>query len=317
VSAGCVVAVDVGGTSVKTVVVDAAGGVLHSSARATPVAAGPAAVVQAVRAAAGAACAARADVVAVAAVVPGHVDEDAGVARWSANLGWRDVPLRSLLAADLGVPVVVSHDVAAAGVAERTIGAARGVADCLLVVIGTGIAAVVVSGGHEVDGATGLAGELGHLVVVPHGEPCACGQDGCLEVYASAGGISRRYERRAGGPALGAAPIAERLGADPVADSVWAEATGSLATALAAATMLLDPDLIVLGGGLSEAGPALRDPVRAALADRMRWRPAPSVELSPLGGRAGALGAAVLAWRSAGRTDFGAWVSSPAPSPAA
>jgi glucokinase len=226
------------------------------------------------------------------------------VARYAANVGWRDVPLRELLTRDLGLPVAVDHDVRAAGHAERVLGRARGVADCLVVVIGTGIAGVVVSGGAPVRGATDLAGEIGHVPVYPDGDPCACGQRGCTETYASAAAIARRYLARSGRRLTAAEVVAARE-SDPAAAQVWAEATEALGLALTTYTMLLDPSLVVLAGGLSAAGAALREPVRDALAARLAWRPAPPVELSRLAGRAGQYGAALFAWRAAGR-DLGA-----------
>jgi glucokinase len=243
------------------------------------------------------------DVAAAGVVVPGSVDIATGTARYAANLGWRDVPLRGLLAGRLGVPVALDNDVRAAGFAERTLGRARGVAECSLVVIGAGIAAVVVAGGAALRGASDLAGEIGHVPVYPDGDWCACGQRGCLETYASAAAIARRY-RAAGGSAQAssARDVAAARASDPLAGQVWHEATQALGIALASYTMLLDPQLIVLGGGLSEAGEALLEPVRAALTSRLAWRPAPDVELSPLGGRAGRLGAAILAWQLVGRS---------------
>ncbi|MFN2562781.1 MAG: ROK family protein [Jatrophihabitans sp.] len=292
-----VVAVDVGGTSIKAAVLDDRGTTVRRHDAPTPAAEGPDAVVAAVRQAVRDLTGP--DVQAVGVVVPGVVDVAVGVARYSANLGWRDVPLGALLAADLGVPVAIEHDVRAAGHAERVLGRARGVADCLIVVLGTGIAGVVVSGGQHLRGATDLAGEIGHVPVYPDGDPCACGQRGCTETYASAAAIARRYFDRTG-RRLTAEQVAAARSTDVAAAQVWDEAVTALGLALAGYAMLLDPSLVVLAGGLSAAGTALRDPVRAALAARLVWRPAPVVELSPLAGRAGQYGAALFAWRAAG-----------------
>lgn len=302
------VAVDVGGTGVKGMLVGPDGRV-HASAQApTPVREGPDAVVAAVRGFVGDLAGAAEGVVPAAAgvVVPGEVDAAAGIARYSANIGWRDVPLRALLSEDLGVPVVVEHDVRAAGIAELVLGSAQGADDCVIVVIGTGIAAVLVSGGRTVHGATGLAGELGHVPVRPGGETCACGQRGCLETYASAGAVARRYAR-AGGEPLPTTEIVARLGTDPLADRVWAEAIGALTDAVITMTMTMDPSVVVLGGGLAQAGAVLLDPLRDGVAAGLTWRRPPRIELSPLGARAGRYGAAVLAWRAVGITDFAGW----------
>jgi glucokinase len=302
VNGAAVVAVDVGGTSIKAACFTDVGDVLDERTVPTPVGDGPGAVVAEIGAVAREL--ARPGTAAVGVVVPGLVED--GVARYSTNLGWRDVPLREELHAALGVPVTVEHDVHAAGYAECVIGRARDARDALVVVLGTGIAAVVVAGGKPVRGARGMAGELGHLPVYPDGEPCACGQRGCTEVYASAAGIARRYLARTG-VACSAEQLAAALGTDAEAAAVWAEAADALGLALASATLLLDPASVVLGGGLAGAGEALRAPVAEALGARLAWRPSPDVVLSPLAGRAGLYGAALLAWQAAGRDVGGTW----------
>lgn len=299
-----VLALDVGGTSMKAALVARDGEILRRADLQTPVASGPAAIVDALLALAG--DLATPDVRAAGIVVPGVVDVAEGVARYSANLGWRDVPLGARLGTALGVPVVVDHDVRAAGLAERALGRARDVADVLVLVIGTGIAGVLISGGTHVRGATDLAGEIGHLPVYPDGEVCACGQRGCTETYASAAAIARRYVA-AGGEPLSVPEIVAARPSVPLAERIWTEATGALALAVVSYTMLLDPTRIVLAGGLAEAGAALRDPVRAAVAERLVWRPAPEIAVSPLGGRAGLFGAALLAWRAIGEVDVADW----------
>jgi glucokinase len=128
-----------------------------------------------------------------------------------------------------------------------------------------------------------------------------------------AASISRRY-REATGQVAGAREIAGLRSTDAVAARVWDEAIEALAIGLAAATMMLDPALIVVGGGLSAAGAALLDPLREGLARRVRWRRPPPAELSPLGPRAGLLGAAILAGRAAGFSDFSGWSASGFPS---
>ena len=293
---GNVIAIDVGGTSIKAALADRQHTIGPARAVPTPVAEGADAVVAAICTLAREMAAGH-EVVAAGVVVPGVVDGTSGIARYATNLGWRDIPLRDLLAAELGVPVAVGHDVHAAGLAEHRFGRARGVPDCLIVVLGTGIAGVVVAAGEPVRGALGLAGEVGHLPVYPDGEACACGQRGCAEVYASAAGIARRYHARTG-VARPARVIAARLRADPDAARVWADATEALGLALASCTLLLDPSLVVLAGGLAGAGDLLRDPVTEALRARLAWRPVPQVEISPIADRAGLLGAALLAWEA-------------------
>jgi glucokinase len=295
-STSTVVAVDVGGTTIKGAVVDQAGQFLRELSRPTPVVAGPDAVIAALLETI-AELRSGGDAGAVGVVVPGAVDANSGRAVFSANLGFRDVPLREIVGEATGLPAMLEHDVRAAGVAEQKLGATGGVDDYLLAVIGTGIAAVVVSGGRQVVGATGISGELGHIPVWPGGEQCSCGQRGCLERYSSAAAITRRYAEGGGESGLSAGAVLARRAEDANAARVWTEAIEALALAFATCTYLLDPALIVIGGGLSAAGSELLIPVQEELAKLVLWRPVPAVKLSPLGARAGLVGAAVLAHR--------------------
>ena len=288
-----VAAIDVGGTTVKGALVGADGSFSGEVVVPTDVERGPDAVVASVREIARALSAAS-SVRAIGVVVPGSVDPAAGIARFSANLGWRDVPLRALLEQDARLPVALGHDVAAAGLADAACGATVGTQHSLLVVIGTGIAAVVRSAGQVVVGGSGTAGELGHVPVYPDGEPCPCGQRGCLERYASAAAISRAYASL-GGRSISADQVAVLRTSDAAAARAWDRAIDALALALASATMVLDPEVIALAGGLSAAGDALVEPLRASLAVRVTWRPPPRVVVSPLGARAGLIGASLLA----------------------
>lgn len=297
-----VIAVDVGGTSIKAARLDETGRILDRRRVLTPVSDGAEAIVAAIRSVAHELL--HDDVCALGVVAPGEVDAANGVAGYAANLGWRDVPLRAYLEVELGQPVALDNDARAAGLAERTLGRARDVPDCLIVVIGTGIAAVVVAGGVPLVGAARLAGELGHVSVRPDGELCACGQRGCVERYASGAAIARRYAERTG-TAIGADEVAARLTSDPDAAHVWAEATDALGAMLAMATFVVDPSLVVLAGGLARAGETLRAPVQAALATHLAWRSAPDVVTSPLGADAGVLGAGLLAWQHVGHSTSG------------
>jgi glucokinase len=292
-----VLGLDVGGTVMKGLVVDAAGTEVCREQRSTPVSDGPAAVVGAIRGFA-ADLAAGSGVGAAGLAVPGLVDPVAGRARYAANLGWHDVPLAALLEDDLGVPVRVDHDVRTAGLAEAELGAARGCRDFLFVAIGTGVAAAACVGGAMLAGHSGAAGELGHIPIYPDGLPCACGQRGCLEAYASAAAIGRRYASRTG-DTHDATFVAGRLDTDAVAAEVWAEATVALGIALATYCLIADPELIVLGGGLSNAGEALVTPVVKELGARLIWLPTPRVAVAELGSDAGCVGATLLARRAA------------------
>lgn len=292
-----VLAVDVGGTSVKGAVVDADGRLLHLET--LPTGSGEAAVraVQEVVVRLGRAAAERGILVrGVGVVTPGIIDPDAGVVRYASNLDWRDLPLRDRVAVVTDLPVTLGHDVRAAGAAEGVFGQGQGSVDFLHVSIGTGIAAALFAGGRPVLGSDGGAGELGHVPVVDDGEQCPCGQRGCLEVYASGGGMARRYERLAG-RAASAPEIVARLDSDAVAAQVWSDGVRALVRGLAICALLLEPERVVLGGGLAHAGEVLLSPVMKGLEDALVWRRPPEVRLSHLAQDGAVIGAALLALR--------------------
>ncbi len=237
--------------------------------------------------------------------VPGVVDEAAGVARFAANIGWHDAPLGELFGRRLGVPVVVRNDVRAAGLAEARLGAGRGSQDFLLLQIGTGIAGALVVDGRPYSGAHALAGELGHLTVAPGGAACRCGGRGCLETVASAAAVAGRYLERSGqgdaGLVVDAAEVIRRSAAgEAAATQVWGDAVRMLATVLAWYQNMLDPELVVLGGGLARAGAALIDPLRGELGYQLTFQRLPRLAVSDLGDEAGCLGGAMTAWEAAG-----------------
>jgi glucokinase len=336
----CVIGIDVGGTMLKGGVCDRGAAIVHGERRRTARDDAEALVDGIVALAGDLAAEGRrrfgADGVAgIGLAVPGLVDETRGVALRAVNLPWRDLALAAVVGARLGLPALLSHDVRAAAAAEAALGAGRASDDFLFVAIGTGIGAAIVHGGRPFLGAHGRAGELGHVVVEPDGPPCGCGARGCLEAIASAAAIERGYAAAGGGRsggegAGGAVDEGDGAGADarasgrevaalaqagdPVASEVWARAARALGAALADAVALLDPGLVVVGGGLAEAGAQLLDPVAAELAARSRLGPPPRVVAAELGADAGCRGAALLAWRTleSART----WVPNTRPPPA-
>jgi glucokinase len=227
---------------------------------------------------------------------PGVVDSESGLVVLAVNLGWTALPLTEILSARFGVPVALDHDARAAARAERVArqDLGRDADDLVFIPIGTGISATVVSGGSVIVGAAGAAGEFGHVPVVPEGERCSCGQRGCVEVYASAGNILRRYREAGGEHVTDAREVVERIERDRAAALVWQEAIAALATGIVMLTAVLDPAAIVIGGGLSEAGEQLLMPLRRAVAEGLRWRSAPPIEQSLLGPAAALAGAALL-----------------------
>lgn len=296
-----VAAVDVGGTRVKAALVDRSGVEVVSLTQPTPAGLDAPGALVAVVLAAVEGLRRRADrdglpadVSACGVVVPGIVDDAAGIARWSANLGWRDLPVVDPLTTALGLPVALGHDVRAGLVAEARFGAAQGFSNVLFMPIGTGIAGALMLDGHVVV-AEGWSGELGHVQVLPDGPTCGCGARGCLEAVASASAIERAYAvssgQRLGGDAI-AALVAD---ADPVAGAVWACAVDALARAVVMATTLTGVSRVLVGGGLARAGEVLMAPLRDAVVAALTFQREPTIVAAALGDRAGCLGAACLA----------------------
>lgn len=301
-SSGGVLAVDIGGTSIKAEILDAGLTRCAAASAPTPRSNGVrtlSAVIDLGRKLLSGSPAG-AVVSRVGLAVPGVVDVDRGVGVVAANLAWQDMPVTAPVSAALGLPVTMVHDVTAAGLAEWRCGAGRGVDDLAVVVIGTGIAVTLVTGGALVRGGSGQAGELGHVVVRPGGPPCACGQRGCLEAISSARAIADAYTARTGRGVDGAVEVSARLGFDAVAREVWQEAADALGDALLIVRALLAPSRIVLGGGLAGAGEALLAPVRARLERAASLQAAPPVVAAQLGARAGVIGAALAALDAAG-----------------
>jgi glucokinase len=300
----CVIALDLGGTMLKAGLVDERGRTLVERRTPSGREDGPEAVVERLLGAIDELRAAATEhdlaPAAVGLVVPGIVDEAAGVAAYSANFGWRDLPLRALVEERAGLPTAFGHDVRAGGLAEGALGAAKGVDDFLFLAVGTGIAGAIVADGRPVQGG-GFAGEIGHLVVRPGGPRCGCGARGCLEAVASAAAIAARWAERTGVEATAGEVAARAQAGEPAARAVWDEAVDALADALAAAVTLVAPRLVVVGGGLAEAGAQLIDPLDAALEARLTFQRRPRLARARLGDEAGRLGAALLAWRAAGR----------------
>ncbi|MFE9170929.1 ROK family protein [Streptomyces kebangsaanensis] len=297
-----VIALDVGGTGMKAALVAADGSLLHRARRATGRERGPDAVVGgildfAAELRAYGAAHLGGEAAAAGVAVPGIVDEERGVAAYSANLGWRDVPLRDLLAERLDAPVALGHDVRAGGLAEGRIGAGRGADRFLFVPLGTGIAGAIGIDGRVEAGAHGFAGEIGHIVVRPGGLPCPCGQRGCLERFASAAAVGQAWAEACGDPEADAAHCAEAVeSGDARARAVWQEAVDALADGLVTALTLLDPRTLIVGGGLAEAGETLFAPLREAVRRRVTFQKLPSIVPAALGDTAGCLGAGLLAW---------------------
>ncbi|WP_404429913.1 ROK family protein [Microbacterium lacus] len=232
---------------------------------------------------------------AIGVSVPGLVDERTGIVHLAASLDWQDVPMRRLVGEAIGLPVSFGHDVRAAAAAECRLGAATGARTAIVVAIGTGVAASLVIDGAPHSG-DGYAGELGHSLSDPTGERCPCGAVGCLETIASASAIARRYSLKSGIRVAGAREVLHAASAgDPTARAVWAQAIQALAESLARLVAVIAPEIIVIGGGLAQAGPALLDPLRAHLDALLSFHRRPRLERAAFGENAGLIGTALLA----------------------
>ena len=254
---------------------------------------------------------ARPDVLCAGLGIPATIDHDRGVAIQAVNLEISDVPLRDLMRERIGLPVYIDNDANVAALAEFLFGAGRGARNVVMLTIGTGIGGGLILDGEIFRGSTGAAAELGHIVIVEDGLPCQgnCPNHGCVETYASGTAIAREgkaaAEREPDSPlgrALAEGPIVGKtvtqlaMDGDPLATEVVADAGRHLGVALASLANIFNPDVFVIGGGVSAVGDLMLDPAREELTARalppMNKTP---VQLAELGPEAGMIGAAAMA----------------------
>jgi glucokinase len=309
-----VLGIDVGGTSIKVSLIDRAGRLRAGRRVATRRAAGSDAVVDQILETAALRVErhepvpgrprARATIVAIGLVVPGLVDEERGMAVRSVNLGWTNVPLGRRLEERTGLPVALGHDVRSAAMAEHVVGAAVETSDFLFIALGAGVGGAVMLGDNAYRGAHERGGEFGHMSVDRKGPRCTCGARGCVEAFASGSSIGRRYAKLSKrDAAVGSREIGLRVTrGDPLAERVWREAVGALSMGIANYVTLLDPERVVVGGGVSNAGERLLfGPLRREVAGLMpQFASAPPIVRAALGAHAGCVGAGILAWSRLG-----------------
>ncbi len=304
-----VVGIDVGGTKVAAVRVTPTGEILAREVAVTP-ADDTEATLRSMEGVAHALM--TSDVIAVGAGAAGMVGED-GVLLFAPNIAWRGVDLTARLRSAFGLPVAVDNDCTAATFGELRLGALRGVRHGLYVGVGTGIGGGLVAHGRVLRGAHGYAGEIGHFVVDPSGPECGCGNRGCWETVASGGAIEadgRRAVSRhahslisemAGGDessVTGAMVTEAASQGDPAARGILAEVGHRFGEGLAGLANVLDPEVIVVGGGVAEAGEMFLGPARASFRvalEGSEFRPEVPVVPAMLGTDAAAVGAALLA----------------------
>ncbi|MDX6323831.1 MAG: glucokinase [Nocardioidaceae bacterium] len=305
------VGVDIGGTKIAAGVVDEHGKILEKVRHATPKD-DPVALVSTVEALVND-LRTRHDIAAIGVGAAGFVSSDRRRVLFGAHVAFGDDPLADPLEDALGLPVVVENDANAAAWAEYSLGAGRGVPDQLMVAVGTGIGGGIIFGGRLYRGGHGIAAEIGHIGVVRDGRPCQCGRRGCLEQYAS--GSSLTDSGRAAVAAGQAPHLLEAAGGDPKAVTgamitqlarggeaeavaLFAELGDWLGLGIATFVAVLDPTLVILGGGVGDAGDVLLTPTRQSMERELTGRghhPGPNLRLAALGNDAGLIGAADLA----------------------
>ena len=314
-----VVGVDVGGTKIAAAVVDSAGQIYGRVQHPTDVSR-PEMTLQSIAGAISSAIEAAgirtADISAIGLGIPGKVDPETGTGLVAVNLGWRNVPVTPALESLLGIRCVIENDVRAAALGENYYGTGRQARNMVYLSLGTGIAAGFILDGRLYRGTTGFAGEIGHAIVDRGGPQCKCGARGCLEALAAGPAIAERAQSAmaTGRPTslreilgqgtvrLTGQDVCEAAArGDPLAQDVLREISAYLAYSIHLLAMFMDPELIVLGGGVALAGDVLLQAVRehagrlAAEAPMFAEVYQPEmIQLTDLGRDAGILGAAAL-----------------------
>ena len=236
------------------------------------------------------------DAIAVGVVVPGVVNTTTGVAEYSENIGWKNVPFVKLVNELTGLTVGFGHDVRAGGVAETTYGAGKGFSNAFFMPIGTGIAGAIVLNGELFDDP--YAGEIGHLDV-NSGYMCACGVMGCLESISTGPSILRIFNEKSGSQLTSASQVVEeaKMG-NSIAQEVWKQSVEAIGFTLASYINILAPEIIILGGGVSKAGDALLAPIEKYLDTRLTFQRRPKLVVAELGDHAGMIGAGIFGLRA-------------------
>ena len=251
------------------------------------------------------------DIAAIGIGIPGIAEQKTGRGIFCTNLGWRNIPLRDELKSYYDLPIFIDNDATVAGWAEYQAGVSRNTSSSVFLTLGTGVGAGIIVDGKIWSGAHGAASELGHLIIEVDGIPCTCGKCGCTERYCSATAIIRMAKE-----ACALHPDCAILKAvngdvdkitaktvfdlakegDDIASRVFRRYVKYLTIAINNVVSFLDPDMIVLGGGVSRAGDFLLDAVRELLPKYLMYPvlPMPEIALAQLGNDAGIIGAALL-----------------------
>ncbi|HVD69417.1 MAG TPA: ROK family protein [Actinomycetota bacterium] len=307
----CAVGIDVGGTKIASLLVDRNGAILDRDVRPTP-AHEQEATLQAMEASSRAVV--TAEVAAIGISAAGLVEAGTGIMRYAPNLSWRDAPLVERIGGTFGLPTVADNDNNAAAWGEYRFGIGRGHANILLVGVGTGIGGGIIADGALLRGAHGFAAEIGHTIVEPDGPVCGCGNHGCWEQLASGSAIVRDaraavmkhphsllVKLSGGDPAhvTGSMVTEAARQGDTVSRGILNEVGHRLGQGIAGLVNVLDPELVIVGGGVSEAGDLLLAPARTAYSRSVEggaFRPDVPILAASLVNDAGGIGAATMAF---------------------
>jgi glucokinase len=309
---GLTIGVDIGGTKIAAGVVDEEGKILSTFKVPTPNTAE--AIVDAIASAVAGARAGH-EIVGVGIGAAGYVNRQRSTVYFAPNIDWRQEPLKQKVEERVGLPVVVENDANAAAWGEYKFGAGKGHRNVICITLGTGLGGGIIIGNKLRRGHYGVAAEFGHIRTVPDGLLCGCGSQGCWEQYASGRALLRYAKQRAKATPESAELLlslgdntpegiegkhistAARQG-DPVAVDSYRELARWAGSGLADLASLFDPSAFIIGGGLSDEGELLLDPIRKSYKRWLvggNWRPEAEVIAAQLGNKAGLVGAADLA----------------------
>ena len=312
------IGIDIGGTKIAGAVVAADGSIVREVRVPTPATdadAIAAAVVEMVRE-----LSAGDDIIGAGVAAAGFIDADQANIVYAPNLSWRNEPFKAKLQAKLDLPILIENDANAAGWAEYAYGVGRGYRSMVMLTIGTGVGGAIINDSKLFRGGFGIGGELGHFIVEPNGRQCGCGMKGCIEQYGSGTALLRAAKDLAAsdlpdgvrlraieaevGTLTGKEVYQAITEGDAGALRILAELGTWIGTAIGSFTAILDPELVVIGGGVSAAGDLLLNPIREAYLAHLPargFRPELEIKSAELLNDAGVVGAADLVRRFVAR----------------
>ena len=309
------IGIDVGGTNVKIALVDSDGKIGYSNTIPTRAEMGYEYTInnmkQAIRDLMTETKLSAKDIEGIGFGLPGQVDFKSGIVRLITNIpGWVEIPLAKMIEDEFHIPIRIDNDVRCAALGELNFGAGKGCENLICITVGTGIGSGLIINGKLVRGASNAAGEIGHIKLQMHDGPiCGCGDTGCLEAFASGpsivamaeeyilGGKSTKYREMANGGAITPFIVAEAAKAgDPVARRIFTRMGEYIGIGMASVVNLLNPERIIVGGGVADAGDILLNPLKETIKKRAMKIAGETVQVVPaqLGNTAGVIGASLL-----------------------